>query len=102
MGIKEDAIDADDDAEQGKERVTDPELVRSIALLLGAVFFYYMSYNAMTTNISRYASDFFSMLGGSYAIINIVTIAGGFSPTCPSPTSRLGWAGSAWPSLLAW
>ena len=37
MGIKEDAIDADDDAEQGKERVTDPELVRSIALLLGAV-----------------------------------------------------------------
>jgi MFS family permease len=83
MGIKEDAIDADDDAEQGKERVTDPELVRSIALLLGAVFFYYMSYNAMTTNISRYASDFFSMLGGSYAIINIVTIAGGLLSYVP-------------------
>lgn len=83
MGIKEDAIDADDDAVQGKERVTDPELVRSIALLLGAVFFYYMSYNAMTTNISRYASDFFSMLGGSYAIINIVTIAGGLLSYVP-------------------
>ena len=83
MGIKEDSIDVDDDAEQGKERVTDPELVRSIALLLGAVFFYYMSYNAMTTNISRYASDFFSMLGGSYAIINIVTIAGGLLSYVP-------------------
>ena len=83
MGIKEDSIDADDDAEEGKERVTDPELVRSIALLLGAVFFYYMSYNAMTTNISRYASDFFSMLGGSYAIINIVTIAGGLLSYVP-------------------
>jgi MFS family permease len=42
-----------------------------------------MSYNAMTTNISRYASDFFSMGGGSYAMINIVTIAGGLASYVP-------------------
>lgn len=35
-----------------------------------------MSYNAMTTNISRYADIFYGMAGGSYAIINIVTIVG--------------------------
>lgn len=43
-----------------------------IAMLLAATFFYYMSYNAMTTNISRYADIFYGMGGGSYAIINIV------------------------------
>ena len=84
MGIDEDQVDAsDDDRSGGKERVTDPGLRRSIAILLAAIFFYYMSYNAMTTNISRYASDFFSMQGGSYAIINIVTIAGGLISYVP-------------------
>ena len=84
MGIDEDQVDAsDDDRAGGKERVTDPGLRRSIAILLAAIFFYYMSYNAMTTNISRYASDFFSMQGGSYAIINIVTIAGGLISYVP-------------------
>ena len=47
-----------------------------IAMLLAAAFFYYMSYNAMTTNISCYADIFYGMAGGSYAIINIVTIVG--------------------------
>ena len=84
MGIDEDQVEAsDDDRAGGKERVTDPGLRRSIAILLAAIFFYYMSYNAMTTNISRYASDFFSMQGGSYAIINIVTIAGGLISYVP-------------------
>ncbi len=84
MGIDEDQIDVSDaDQAGGKDRVSDPGLRRSIAILLAAVFFYYMSYNAMTTNISRYASDFFSMQGGSYAIINIVTIAGGLISYVP-------------------
>ena len=84
MGIDEDQVDvSNDDRAGGKERVTDPGLRRSIAILLAAIFFYYMSYNAMTTNISRYASDFFSMQGGSYAIINIVTIAGGLISYVP-------------------
>ena len=54
-----------------------------IAMILAATFFYYMSYNAMTTNISRYADMFFGMAGGSYAIINIVTIAGGLLSYVP-------------------
>jgi MFS family permease len=83
MGIEEDEIDDAEDDSVSNERVRDPDLARSIGLLLGAVFFYYMSYNAMTTNISRYASDFFSMGGGSYAMINIVTIAGGLASYVP-------------------
>lgn len=83
IGIEEDKIDPSDDEDAAHERVSDPELVRSIVLLLGAVFFYYMSYNAMTTNISRYASDFFSMRGGSYAVINIVTIVGALASYVP-------------------
>ncbi len=77
MGIDEDQIDKDDSPEAGgKDRVADAGVHRSIIMLLAATFFYYMSYNAMTTNISRYADMFYGMEGGSYAIINIVTIAG--------------------------
>lgn len=84
MGIAEAEIDLDDSPEAGgKERVTDPDLRRSIILLLAADFFYYMSYNAMTTNISRYADLFFGMQGGSYAIINIVTIVGALASYVP-------------------
>ena len=52
-------------------------------LLLAADFFYYMSYNAMTTNISRYADTFYGMQGGSFAIINIVTIIGALATYVP-------------------
>ena len=84
MGIDEDEIDKDDSPEAGgKERVADKSLRVSIALLLSATFFYYMSYNAMTTNISRYADLFFGMAGGSYAIINIVTIVGALASYVP-------------------
>lgn len=77
MGIKEDEIDTDDSPEAGgREKITDRSKRFSIAMILGATFFYYMSYNAMTTNISRYAELFYDMNGGSYAIINIVTIIG--------------------------
>lgn len=77
MGIDEDQIDKDDSPEAGgKDRIADAGVRRSIIMLLAATFFYYMSYNAMTTNISRYADMFYGMEGGSYAIINIVTIAG--------------------------
>ena len=77
MGIKEDEIEKDDSPEAGgKQRVADKSMLFSIVMLLSATFFYYMSYNAMTTNISRYADMFYGMAGGSYAIINIVTIVG--------------------------
>lgn len=78
MGIPEDEMGAelDDERRGGTERITDADMRRSMVFLLLTVFFYYMSYNGMTTNISRYADDFFSMGGGSYAIINITTIVG--------------------------
>ncbi len=78
MGIPEDEMGAelDDERRGGTERITDADVRRSMVYLLLTVFFYYMSYNGMTTNISRYAGDFFAMGGGSYAIINIVTIVG--------------------------
>lgn len=84
MGIDEDQIDLDDSPEAGgRQRVPDEGMRRSIIMLLGATFFYYMSYNAMTTNISRYADMFYGMAGGSYAIINIVTIAGALASYAP-------------------
>ena len=84
MGIDEDEIDKDDSPEAGgKERVADAGMRLSIAMLLAATFFYYMSYNAMTTNISRYADIFFGMAGGSYAVINIVTIVGALASYVP-------------------
>ena len=85
MGIPEDEMDAeaDDEMHGGKERIADPDVRRSMVFLMLTVFFYYMSYNGMTTNISRYAGDFFSMGGGSYAIINITTIAGALASYVP-------------------
>lgn len=84
MGIREDEVEKDDSPEAGgKERVADRSMRLSIAMLLAATFFYYMSYNAMTTNISRYADIFYGMAGGSYAIINIVTIAGALASYVP-------------------
>ena len=84
MGIREDEIEKDDSPEAGgKERVADRSMRLSSAMLLAATFFYYMSYNAMTTNISRYADIFYGMAGGSYAIINIVTIVGALASYVP-------------------
>lgn len=84
MGIREDEVEKDDSPEaDGKERVADRSMRLSIAMLLAATFFYYMSYNAMTTNISRYADIFYGMAGGSYAIINIVTIVGALASYVP-------------------
>lgn len=84
MGIKEDEIEKDDSPEAGgKDKITDPDIQRSLVLLLAADFFYYMGYNAMTTNISRYADTFYGMQGGSFAIINIVTIIGALATYVP-------------------
>ena len=84
MGIREDEVEKDDSPEAGgKERVADRSMRLSIVMLLAATFFYYMSYNAMTTNISRYADIFYGMAGGSYAIINIVTIVGALASYVP-------------------
>ena len=84
MGIEESEIMVDDSPEAGgRAKITDRSVLFSIAMLLAATFFYYMSYNAMTTNISRYADMFYNMEGGSYAIINIVTIVGALSGYVP-------------------
>lgn len=84
MGIDEAEIDADDSPEAGgRARVRDRSVRTSLVLLLAGTFFYYMAYNAMTTNISRYADEFYGMAGGSYAIINIVTIIGALASYVP-------------------
>lgn len=84
MGIEESQIDVDDSPEAGgKQRITDPSVRFSVVMILATTFFYYMSYNAMTTNISRYADEFYGLAGGSYAIINIVTIVGALASYVP-------------------
>ncbi|MDY2777404.1 MAG: MFS transporter [Collinsella sp.] len=84
MGIEEDEVEPEAERRaEGRQRAKDPSIRLSIAMILAATFFYYMSYNAMTTNISRYADTFFGLEGGSYAIINIVTIAGGLISYVP-------------------
>lgn len=84
MGIEESQIMVDDSPEAGgRAKITDRSVLFSVAMLLAATFFYYMSYNAMTTSISRYADMFYNMEGGSYAIINIVTIVGALAGYVP-------------------
>ncbi|MDO4437440.1 MAG: MFS transporter [Coriobacteriaceae bacterium] len=84
MGIEESQINVDDSPKAGgRAKITDRAVLFSVAMLLAATFFYYMSYNAMTTNISRYADMFYNMEGGSYAIINIVTILGALAGYVP-------------------
>jgi Na+/melibiose symporter-like transporter len=92
LGIAEDLIDnyAEDERDKGgNARIQNKELRNSILVMLAAVFFYYMSYNAMTTNISRYAASYFDLAGGSYAIINIATIAGGLISYVPVANASL-------------
>ena len=105
MGIDEDQIDKDDSPEAGgKNRIADAGVRRSIIMLLAATFFYYMSYNAMTTNISRYADMFYGMEGGSYAIINIVTIAGALLSYVPlaNLSLKIGVKRSPWAPPSSW
>ena len=105
MGIREDEVEKDDSPEaSGKERVADRSMRLSIAMLLAATFFYNMSYNAMTTNISRYADIFYGMAGGSYAIINIVTIVGALAIYVPLANLSLKVAArrSRWPAPSSW
>ena len=84
MGIEESQIDASDDPQDGgRAKITDRSVLFSVVMILAATFFYYMSYNAMTTNISRYADMFFNMEGGSFAIINITTIVGALASYVP-------------------
>ena len=84
MGIEESEIDVSDDPQDGgRAKITDRGVLFSVVMILAATFFYYMSYNAMTTNISRYADMFFNMEGGSYAIINITTIVGALASYVP-------------------
>lgn len=70
LGIPEDKIEASD--EGGKEREKDPVKRRSLVCVLICVFFYFMSNNAVTSGISRYADVVWGMAGGSYAQVQTV------------------------------
>ena len=70
LGIPEDEVDASD--EGGKEREEDPIKRRSLVCVLVCVFFYFMSNNAVTSGISRYADVVWGMAGGSYAQVQTV------------------------------
>lgn len=70
LGIPEDEIEASD--EGGKEREADPVKRRSLVCVLVCVFFYFMSNNAVTSGISRYADVVWGMAGGSYAQVQTV------------------------------
>lgn len=70
LGIDEDAETAA--AARSQERETDPERRRSLAGVLLVVFFWYLSNNAVTSGISRYAEAMWGMQGGAYAQVQTV------------------------------
>ncbi len=70
LGIDEDAQAATDTG--GKEREADPGRRRSLLGVLLAVFFWYLSNNAVTSGISRYAEVMWGMAGGAYAQVQTV------------------------------
>ncbi|HHY10944.1 MAG TPA: SLC45 family MFS transporter [Firmicutes bacterium] len=54
----------------------EPALRRSFILILLSIFFWFMSYNAVTTAFSKYAQDFLGMEGGGFATtLMLATIA---------------------------
>ena len=44
-----------------------PDVKRSFILILLSIFFWFMSYNAVTTAFSKYAQDFLGSKGGGFA-----------------------------------
>lgn len=44
-----------------------PDVKRSFILILLSIFFWFMSYNAVTTAFSKYAQDFLGIKGGGFA-----------------------------------
>ena len=70
MGVPEAQIDASD--EGGKEKEKDQAVRRSLMAILCCVFFYFMASNAVTSAFSKYASQMWGAVGGSYANFQLI------------------------------
>ncbi len=64
-GISEETDE--DDGANGEKAALPKDVKRSLVFLLLSVAFWYMSYNAVTTSFSKYATEMWGMGGGSYA-----------------------------------
>lgn len=60
-----------------------PEVVRSMIYALMTVFFYYMSYNGVTTAFSRYAQEVWGLTGGSFAVSLMIVAVTAFISYIP-------------------
>lgn len=59
-----------------EKQALDPDVKKSLKLLLASIFFWFMAYNAVTTAFSRYATNMWKMEGGSFAnCLMVATIA---------------------------
>lgn len=67
------AVEMEDDGEpEEKERTVagakmEPAVKRSFIFLLASIFFWFFSYNAVTTAFSKYAQDYLGIPGGGFA-----------------------------------
>jgi MFS family permease len=60
---------------EAKEEKMAPEVKKSLFLILGSVFLWFMGYNAITTSFSKYANVYWGLQGGSYAYTLIIAQA---------------------------
>lgn len=62
--------------DKGKGGRMEPAVYRSFLFILASIFFWFFSYNAVTTAFSKYAQDFLGIEGGGFAsILMLATIA---------------------------
>ncbi len=60
----------------GAGRRMEPAVYRSFLFILASIFFWFFSYNAVTTAFSKYAQDFLGIEGGGFAsVLMLATIA---------------------------
>lgn len=60
-----------------------PGVKRSLSFALAALFFYYMSYNGVTTAYSRYAQEVWGLTGGRFAVSLLVVAVTAFVSYIP-------------------
>lgn len=66
--------DENDASNSEKEAPLPPDVKKSLIMILASIFFWFTSYNAVTTAFSRYAVNVWGLKGGSYASALIVTM----------------------------
>lgn len=59
--------DSEEDDEEDRGKKMAGPVKRSFILILASIFFWFMSYNAVTTAFSKYAQDFLGIVGGGFA-----------------------------------